>query len=274
MNILVTLNSNYVPPLTVLMRSIMRTNPGTVFDLYVAHSSLGEEDFARIRSGCDMTRTRIHPVTVAPELLADAPVLGRLSKETYYRLLAVDFLPRELDRILYIDPDTVVLRSLKAFYTMDMGNDFIAAAGHTKGLVEAINRRRLHMAKGSRYINAGVLLMNLNAMRREVRTDRIFEYIQTHAKTLYLGDQDVFNGMFSDRIRIVDETLYNLDEKTYHLHRRRIDLDWVRQNTVIVHYNGSEKPWKDNYRGELQGFYLEYTARPLPIGTKKERISA
>ena len=49
MNILVTLDSNYIPPLTVLLKSLMMTNPDNKFDLYVAHSSLTEEDFLKIK---------------------------------------------------------------------------------------------------------------------------------------------------------------------------------------------------------------------------------
>ena len=45
MNILVTLDSNYVFPLTVLLKSIMITNINNTFDIYVAHCSLTENDF-------------------------------------------------------------------------------------------------------------------------------------------------------------------------------------------------------------------------------------
>ena len=258
MNILVTLNSNYVPPLTVLLRSITVNNPSSVIDLYVAHSSLTQEDFRRIENSCDMQRTRIHPVSIAPHILAEAPTLKRLSKETYYRLLAIDFLPPDIDRILYIDPDTVVLRSLDSFYHMDLNGSLMAAAGHTKGWIEALNHRRLKMAKGSRYINAGIILMDIRAMRKEYTVHDIFDYITANAKKLYLGDQDVFNGMFTGKIKIVDECLYNLDEKTFREHSEQIDLDWVRRNTVIVHYNGQYKPWKPDYKGVLQDFYYEY----------------
>lgn len=48
MNILVTLDSNYVFPLTVLLKSLMITNSEGEFDIYVAHSSLTEEDFGKI----------------------------------------------------------------------------------------------------------------------------------------------------------------------------------------------------------------------------------
>lgn len=36
-----------------------------------------------------------------------------------------------------------------------------------------------------------------------------------------------------------------------------ISLDWIRQNTVIVHYYGKNKPWKKDYKGFLDVFYHE-----------------
>ena len=50
MNILVTLDSNYVFPLTVLLKSIMITNINNTFDIYVAHCSLTENDFCNIKN--------------------------------------------------------------------------------------------------------------------------------------------------------------------------------------------------------------------------------
>ena len=34
-------------------------------------------------------------------------------------------------------------------------------------------------------------------------------------------------------------------------------LDWVQENTVIIHYCGANKPWKEHYHGILDCFYNE-----------------
>ena len=59
--------------------------------------------------------------------------------------------------------------------------------------------------------------------------------------------------------------LYNLDEKTYRYFsscfagERKIDLDWVEKNTVIIHFNGKKKPWKEQkYTGRLGDFFEKY----------------
>ena len=36
-----------------------------------------------------------------------------------------------------------------------------------------------------------------------------------------------------------------------------MNIDWVRQHSVIIHYCGRNKPWKASYIGVLDIFYKE-----------------
>lgn len=259
MNILVTLNSGYIGPLSVMLKSIMINEPETEIHLYVAHSSLTEKDFGIIDKVIDKTRTTVHPISVDPSLLEHAPVLKRISKETYYRLLVLDIIPENVDRILYMDPDIVINKSMKELYNVSFGDAVIAGAGHTTGFLENLNKTRLGMPADSQYVNAGVLMFNLKELRKFCTTQDIFDYIEKNIKKLYLADQDVINGMFGARTVYFDTKVFNLDEKVYR-RERKIDLDWVRKNTSVIHYNGSDKPWKPKYKGKLAEFYFQYKA--------------
>ncbi|MGI6745152.1 MAG: General stress protein A [Firmicutes bacterium ADurb.Bin300] len=259
-NILVTLDSNYVGPLTVMLFSLLRSNPFEKFDVYVAHSSLKEADFIRIRSVADSSKCNIIPLHIDEKLLCNAPVLKRITKETYYRLIAADYLPQEVKRILYIDPDTVVINSLRSLYDTDLGENLIMGSTHTGRFLEGVCRKRLNMTHGSKYVNAGVLLMNVEGIRQTVKTEDIFKYIDNNAKKLYLADQDVINALFCERTIIVDACVFNLDEKTFKRFKNEIDNNWIDRNTVIVHFNGKYKPWKDGYKGVLKCFFDRETA--------------
>lgn len=254
MNILVTLDKNYILPLRVMIRSILRTNEQALIHLYVAHSSLTEEDFAKIADGVSPTHCVIHPVFVSPDLLCDAPVLKRLTKASYYRLIAADYLPEDLDRVLYLDPDITVIRSLSEFYNMDLQGNYMAAAGHFDGFLRWLNRTRLGIRHNSDYINSGVLLMDLQKLRALHNTHEIFEYVRKNAKKLLLGDQDTVNAFYDGHLLILDTLKYNLDEKTFLKHKKRgtIDEQWVRENAFLIHYDGKHKPWYDGYEGALQ----------------------
>lgn len=264
MNLFVSLDSNYIHPLCVMFRSLAATNSGNSFDIYVAYSSLTEDDFAMMKKALGELDARIHRVPVDDEIFSGAPVLNRLSKATYYRLLIGEILPESVDRLLYLDPDIVINRDLSDFYNTDLGDNVLAGCGHLYGFNEFINLTRLGIKKKAniRYINAGVLLIDLKKWRETVTVKQILAFIQKNIRILFLADQDVINVLFAGKMLPSDERLYNLDEKTL-LHfeaksagDKRIDVNWIKKNTVIIHFNGKHKPWNEpDYKGKLGEFY-------------------
>ena len=252
-NLLVTLDANYILPLRVLLHSLFLADADALYTVYVAHASLTAEDFAQIWRGIPKNRCEICPITVPEELLNDAPILKRLSKATYYRLIAPSYLPQSVNRILYLDPDIIVLRSLEPFYSMDLRGKLFAAAGHLEGFMNWMNLRRLRIRQSAVYVNAGVLLMDVEKLRAQGNTERIFDYVRQNGRRLLLGDQDVVNAFYDGQILPVDTRKYNLDEKIFEKYQRRgkIDAQWVRVNTAIIHYDGSKKPWNQPYSGAL-----------------------
>lgn len=267
MDILVALDSNYIHPLCVMFKSLAATNAGNRFDIYVAYSSLTEDDFASMKKALGGLDAEIHRVLVDDEVFAGAPVLDRLSKATYYRLLIGDILPESVHRLLYLDPDIVINGDLSEFYNTDMGDSVLAGCCHLYGFNEWVNfhRLRIPVKKRIHYINAGVLLIDLDKWRKTVTLKQILDFIQKRIRYLLLADQDVINVLFADKLMHVDERLYNLDEKTYKYFMRksagnnRINLDWVRKNTAIIHYNGKHKPWNEpEYEGYLGEFYEKH----------------
>ena len=69
-------------------------------------------------------------------------------------------------------------------------------------------------------------------------------------------------ALYGSRIRLLDTMIYNLSDRmlaTYNanpLNEKR-PLSWVKENAAIIHYCGSNKPWKKNYIGVLDCFYHE-----------------
>lgn len=267
MNIFVSLDSNYIHPLCVMLSSLAKTNSDNSFDLYVAYSSLTEDDFVCMEKALGNLNARIHRVPVDENIFAGAPVLDRLSKATYYRLLIGEILPENVDRLLYLDPDIVINGDLTEFYNTDLDGKVLAGCRHLYGFNEWVNFHRLRIPRKKRcfYVNAGILLIDMKKWRECVTVKSILAFIQKKIRYLLLADQDVINVLFADKLKQVDERLYNLDEKTFRhfteksAESERIDLGWVRRNTVIIHYNGKQKPWHDTeYKGKLGEFYEKF----------------
>ena len=168
-----------------------------------------------------------------------------------------------LDRVLYLDPDLVVINPLHALFQMDLEDYFFAAASHVHGPMQKLNELRLDMEEPAPYINTGVMLLHLAALRREQDLEEVFAYIRQYKKRLLLPDQDVISGLYAPRILPLDPFRYNMTERLFLLRpaaRGWMDLDWVRRHSAIIHYCGRNKPWKKNYLGKLDVFWHEAEA--------------
>lgn len=266
MNILVTLDSNYVAPLCTMLTSLIRSNPRTVFDVYVAYAQLTDADFEKIGKAVEGSGSRIIGIRVPNSLFEKAPVLKRITKATYYRLFASMYLPESLERVLYIDPDTLILKDISAFYHLPFGDNFYAGCTHMNSFTNLVQTARLGMSPQSAYINAGVLLINLRALRAFFSPNDVFDFVEQHASTLFLADQDVLNALYGDRILPLDAKVYNCDERVYRRLKKKFGAAGaeavVRQETCILHYDGKYKPWNADYQGGLIQFYPQAARHP------------
>ena len=176
-HILVTLDRNYLSVLTVMLYSLTQSDSDGVFTVYIAHNSLTAEDFSNL--GKTLPRTELVDVRIPENFLENAPVSSRYPTEMYFRLFAAQYLPQELDRILYLDPDLVVLHSLRELYNIDFQNNLFAAASHIESRTfKEFNRLRLGLSEETHYINSGVMMMNLSLLRQEQNRQDIFSFIE------------------------------------------------------------------------------------------------
>ena len=264
LNILFTLDRNYLPPLRVMLVSLLMNNPGEEFHIYLAGDGLTQEDWDGLDALCARFGAVLHPVAIDERWFDEAPTLRYYSRAMYYRLLAAQMLPESLDRILYLDPDMLVIGSLRALYDTDMG-DYLYAASIHHGLVDLstpVNRIRLSTQDAEGYFNSGMLLMNLPQIRKSVRPQDIFAYVEQNRALLVLPDQDVLNGLYGERILELDEKLYNYDARKYNGYllasQGEADMDYVIANTRILHFCGKRKPWNTAYVGRFGVLYKHY----------------
>lgn len=258
MNLLFSINRKFVPLWAQCMKTILRRGGADRYDLYILHSDLTAEDEAAIRQvlrpadSCTL-------VEVPDQLFEGFPTTGRYPLQIYYRLAAPLLLPAELDRILYLDVDTVILNSLEPLYTSDFGGTAFMACSHTRKFMDKVNQARLGLEEGVHYLNSGVLLMNLTLLRQLVRLETIRDYAEQYRRRLILPDQDILTALFGDKALVLDSRIYNMTDRLYlrcsASPAQRLSLDWVERNTVVVHYLGRPKPWQKNYIGPLGVFY-------------------
>ena len=262
-NILVTLDENYVPYLNIMLSSMLHSNRDCFFDVYLLHSAIREDKVLKTKEILGESGKLI--IVKAKNIgLGNAPTTSRYPEEIYYRIFAAKYLPDTVDKVLYLDPDIIVNGSLRPLYNMPLDEYYFAAASHTGPFLRKFNELRLDMDDESPYINSGVMLMNLKHLREEQNYEDVFDFIEKRKSFLMLPDQDIISSLYGSKIFALDTFRYNMTERLYLQHapfEKDLDIDWVRKNSVIIHYCGRNKPWKPNYRGQLDVFYNEAVNR-------------
>jgi len=268
MNLLVTLDSKYIRPLKVMLTSLFSNNPGEDFNIYLMHSSIRKDEIADIERFVNSYGQKLSEVKIDDGYFNNAPVILHYTKEMYYRLLSYKFLPQELDRILYLDPDILVINPIRKLYDLDLDGYLYAAAYHSVIAVKEINRIRLYPYRIAAYFNSGVLLMNLKLQRQLIDEEEIYTFIEKNRSKLIMPDQDIINALFSRQIKCIDEKLYNYDVRYYKYYKvtsnNVFDMDHIMRNTVFLHFCGKRKPWHKGYSGKFHSLYKHYESKAIP----------
>lgn len=275
-NILVAINKNYSKHLNILLNSIQYSNKEGIFNIYILHKNLSmKDDINIITRNLDMEKFNIFPIQIPDSEIDNFPVYEkRYPIEIYFRLYAAKYLPNTLDRILYLDSDTLVINPLSELYEMDFEDNYFIAATHIKKVIHKFNELRLNIDENSAYINTGVLLINLKKLRDVPVEKDVLNFLKKYEKKLLLPDQDIISGLYGDKIKLIDNLKYNFGERTWRLYnlynpQHPITIKWICKNTVIIHYYGRNKPWNKNYIGHLNCFYNKVVRKISKCNNKK-----
>ncbi|WP_277631004.1 glycosyltransferase family 8 protein [Atopococcus tabaci] len=271
MNLLFSLNENYVPPLKVLLFSIFTNNPDEIFSIYLMHTDISDDTLEEIRQLIEEMGHNFHPIQCADVLSAsDETKISRYySVEMYYWLFAPFLLPDTVDRILYLDPDIVCINPVRPYYEQTFGKNLFVASNHqylTKWL-HPINKLRLNAEDSESYFNSGVVLMDLDTIRRESSLKEIVETIEDSNLLMWLPDQDVFNRLYAGKIKEADWRRYNLGPRMFDqlnfFFPEKYSKAWAENEVVFIHYHGKKKPWKErgNYEYSLGAYYYANEAQ-------------
>ena len=242
-----------------MLKSLFLNNPDEV---YLIHVSIKEDELKMLNAFISKHGCRFFTVRVDDDCFSDAPILFHYTKEMYFRLLAHRLLPENLDRILYLDPDILVLNPIRSLYETELGNNLYAAAYHDKISVKEINKLRLLPYEIDAYYNSGVLLMNLKQLRISADEKQIFDFVMENRAKLIMPDQDILNALYAKQITNLEEKLYNYDARYYDYYRitsnGACDMDFIINHTAILHFRGQKKPCANRYTGKFHSLYKHY----------------
>ena len=188
-----------------------------------------------------------------------------------------------IDRILYIDSDTVIVDDLSEYYNIDLTGYYCAA-------VETIHNESdneiIGLTKEEKAINDGVVLMNLSLWREDHILEKCQEYIAKWNGNPPVLSEGTINAVCKNKMLIVNPC-YNLSSGFVGVTARRIkmmtgrdfyteeELRYANSHPVIIHYLRGyyNRPWCKQCTHPMKDQYLKYRSltdwKDTPLQDKK-----
>ena len=254
-------------PTAVALRSLA-VNGGAPLHVTVLHDSISNAAKDRIRRSVPEGSIDL-AWWDAGHADVGASRATHLSAATYFRIWIAHVLPASVDRVVYLDVDTITRHDLEPLFSIDLGGRTVAAVqsvhfpfAATRGAVNAW--RELGLEAGAPYFNAGVMLIDLDRWRSEHVEERALDHLRS-GRLGGGGDQEALNVALSGRWRSVppiwnQQTPMLADDHGAHLIYPTSELEAARTDPAIVHYQTRPKPWHRGCAHPWRGEWLSHAA--------------
>lgn len=268
MDIVCSLDNNYVMPTGIMMCSLCENNKDGSIVFHILSANISEQNKGLLRDLVNQYHQQIVFYCINDKDFSDFPINrpGQSahihSLATYYRLFIGKILPSDIQKVIYLDGDIIVRHSLEPLWNTDIEDYAIAVPDMDNNKIAPYNRLHYQPEKG--YFNAGVLLINLEYWRKYDVLNDFYQFAKLHPGRIKCHDQDILNYVFRSKKLVLDVT-YNFQQpflyKTQYIELSLSIIDEINStihNPVILHYIMAEKPWfKDcthPYKNEFEKY--------------------
>lgn len=146
MDICYATNESFALYMAVSITSLLENNASHSVVVHILHSDLGEATTARLK----MFETRYKNAKIQFHKIDDSRFekfglrIGHITRETYFRYMIAEVLPN-IDRVLYLDGDTIVNGDISELFDTDLTNYY--CAGVSDIYIESVGYKKDARAK-------------------------------------------------------------------------------------------------------------------------------
>ncbi len=236
-----TIDDGYAPFLSVALHSaVQNSSPERRYRAIVLYQDLSEEHRQRLGA----LATEHFAVDFVPMGEGLESITDRMSNRLrcdyftltiYFRLFIPAMFP-QYDKGIYIDSDVVLRGDLAELFDTDIGNSYLGACPDLSVVDVPPLAAYMENAVGvdrHRYINSGVLLMNLQRLRERQLDHHFLTLLNTYHFDCIAPDQDYLNAVCAGRIHYLPETWDAMPN----------DNKPPLADAKLIHYNLFSKPW-------------------------------
>ena len=248
-NVCLACDDNYSQHAGVVIASILaNAAPDDKLVFYILDGGITEKHKSEILSLKSIKSCEINFIDIDENLFEDYKKVKShkyITLATYYRLKLPSLLP-DVSKVIYLDCDMVATASLSDLFTKELGEKPLAG-------VSDIKKKRVKA--NPTYVNAGMLVMDLDNMRKQNLEQKFLEWTKAHIDTIKTGDQEIINEVCKGNILVVEDE-WNVQSSNF------TNRSSYTKYPKIVHFTAKLKPWhyaSFSYHKNLYFKYLQMT---------------
>jgi len=244
-NVCVACDENYAKYAGVLIASVLyNASVKDNLTFYILDGGISETKKSEILELKNIKNCDINFVKIDNEMFREYMSIKThkyISLPTYYRLKLPTLLPN-VSRVIYFDCDMVVNSSLAPLFNKNLDDCVMAG-------VRDINKKMLK--KNPSYVNAGMLVMDIDAMKRENCEEKFLDYTKKHFNEIKVGDQEIINEVLKGKIKIVEDE-WNVQSSNF------TNRSSYTNNPKVIHFVARQKPWHFGSFSWHKDYYFKY----------------
>jgi lipopolysaccharide biosynthesis glycosyltransferase len=256
-------DETYAAHAAVSIASLLDTNRNHDVSILVVHDGLAEDTRTRLRRVVESRAATAIRFEDAAARVATLPTFARFPAAIYMRFLVPDLVGPGVERVLYLDADTIVRVDLADLWNVDLGRACVGAVTDFGAM--AHQRERLDLGQGGAFFNNGVLLFDVPKWRLSNTTERLLAFLARRGPELLMPDQDAFNLVVAKEICRLPPK-WNVQRPIFLDGHRELEMSPGEQKSLmrrpgILHFSHDPKPWQPTDRHPWGYLYRRIRAR-------------
>ncbi len=199
-------DKNYLELASILMRSIAKYGDVPEATIIVCADGLSFKEKELLASCAKPLKTRFFDLDASlRQRLANVRITSNWPLTTWARVTLPDMVEEKDGKLLYLDSDIVVAKSLRPLFETDLEDSAIAGVPVDKdaAFLAGLNKN-LGRPADTPYFNAGVLLIDIANWRKHNFTDKAIDVGSTLGNDLTYLDQDALNSVADGRFYVLE----------------------------------------------------------------------
>lgn len=255
-HIALAFDRNYIIPFFITLTSIFVNKKKSKIIIHAVTSDVKENEKSHIKNYVKDYCSDIFFYNISNYNLENLPIPADtyFTRAIYYRLFIPLIIPKEIEKIIYLDTDTIVISDLEDLYDKETGSFPVGAALDNQMDI----RPELGIYSKGAYFNSGVLLIDIKLWKSKNVTEKTVKFLAKNGgEKIRFGDQDALNFILKNNWYLLDQKWNVMRVDIPKLPQKGYEL--FLKDKIVIHYNDRFKPWQVSCDHKLKYIYDHYS---------------